>query len=92
METKQATEADYKTVQGGKPKVAKQGKLTVVTHDYPGGSGRVVSSHKPPTETVILNTTKGPVEFLSALLERFHGKPCENQSIKSGGDPYPRTK
>jgi len=87
----EATEEDYIEVQGGIPQVTKKGKLTVVTHDYTGGDGMIVSSHIDHG-TVTIPTSTGPKEFKVDLLKRFHGDPCQTQSNKVGGASYPRKK
>lgn len=91
MAIRKATKEDYEEIQGGMPTVEKQGKLTIVNHDYEGGNNMHVASHIDHG-TVILQTKKGPVEFIVDLLRRFHGDPCEQQSRSVGGEGYPRTK
>jgi hypothetical protein len=84
---------DWKSLrQGGKPRVYKDGDLTVVVHDYEGGSRRKIRSMKTVEEhgTVILNIKGKFIEFPIALIEDFHGIPCETESIKVGGDKYER--
>lgn len=86
---------DWLDVQGGKPKVDKQGQLTVITHDYPGGNGMVVTSHKSVEEYGTVNITLGKFmkrtrSFPIALLRQFHGEPCERESLKNGGEGYDR--
>ncbi|MEK7188717.1 MAG: hypothetical protein AAB685_02605 [Patescibacteria group bacterium] len=84
-----ATKEDYIAEQGGMPEVARRGKLTIVTHNYPGGKGMVVSSHINHGK-VTLDTPNGSIEFKADLLRRFHGLPCETQSLRNGGESYPR--
>ncbi len=84
-----AEPADYVTIQGGYPQVRKEGKLTVITHNYPLGKGMVVRSHIDHG-TVILNTPRGFREFKIDLLRQFHGEPCERQSRRVGGEGYDR--
>lgn len=86
-----ASEEDYVTVQGGMPKVEQRGKASIITHDYEGGEGMVVTGSKD-YGTVILDTPHGPREFRVNLLRRFHGDPCEGQSRSIGGEGYPRSR
>ena len=37
---------DYIAIQGGKPRVKRDGGLIRIRHDYPGGEGMEVVSHK----------------------------------------------
>ena len=85
----EASEADYIKIQGGRPKVSKNGELTTVTHDYPGGEGMTVKSHIDHG-VVNLRTENGIKQFNVDELRQFHGNPCERQSKKSGGQGYDR--
>lgn len=80
-----ATEEDYIRIQGGMPKVEKRGKLTIITHDYEGGEGMIVTSHIDHG-TVILGNKECKID----LLRDLHGKPCEGQSRSMGGEGYDR--
>lgn len=86
-----ATEEDYIEIQGGVPKVSREGKIKTVIHDYPKGEGMIVRSHIEHG-TVNLNTSRGSREFKIDLLKQFHGDPCEKQSRSSGGEGYERGK
>lgn len=86
---------DWFAVQGGKPTVSQENGLTVICHDYPDGKGMVVKSHHdvdyygltPMGIGIFHHRTK---DFPVALLRKFHGEPCEQQSRKHGGDSYDR--
>lgn len=84
-----ASEEDYVEIQGGYPNYFMDGKLIVVHHDYPKGEGMIVRSHRDQG-TIVMETSRGPREFNANLIRQFHGTPCENQSIKIGGEGYPR--
>ena len=88
----QAENKHYQEVQGGVPKVEEKNGLTVVTHSYEGGEGMVVRSHKTLEDygTVVLSTSEGPRVFQTGMLRRFHGNPCENESLRAGGPGYDR--
>lgn len=91
MQIPKAEEQDYIRIQGGMPTVEQRGKATIVIHNYEGGNGMEVTG--APLEsygTVILSTPQGPREFKTGLLSQFHGRPCEAESTRMGGDPYPR--
>jgi len=90
-EIPRATEEDYKRLQGGRPTVTKRDGITTFTHDYPGGEGMEVESHKE-YGTVIITTPDGPRAFNVDELKMFHGDPCEASSRKIGGKGYPRKK
>ena len=79
---KPASEEDYIKLQGGKPEVSEENGLKVVTHNYEGGEGMVVRSHKDYGTSIIL-TKNGPREFDTNLLRERHGKPCERESRKA---------
>jgi len=87
---------DWMQAQGGKPKVEKTPDgLTHVTHDYPGGSGAEVTSHKSVEEYGEVPVTLGKARkktrmFPIALLWGHHGQPCETESKKTGGEGYDR--
>lgn len=88
------TEEDWIAVQGGKPSVANQGRLTVICHDYPDGEGQVVKSFHSVEDmgTVLLQVEEDFVLFPVALLVMFHGNPCERQSARGAGGQYERRK
>ena len=84
----------WTSLQGGKPKVSKEGSLTVVTHNYPQGGGMVVRSHIPVERygTVKIMVSGTSIEVPAALVRRLHGEPCERTSIRAGGEGYKRDK
>lgn len=87
---RRATFGDYFSLQGGVPIISQDEKgLWHIRHNY--RDDRVeVKTHIPPSErgTVII---KG-VEYDTAKLYEFEGKPCETQSIVAGGEGYNRRK
>ena len=84
-----ATEKHYIEIQGGIPKVSKEGNLTIVEHNYPEGEGMIVRNHIDHG-TVILETKDGTREFKVDYLKKYHGNPFEKQSRKIGGKGYDR--
>jgi hypothetical protein len=85
---RKATVDDYVRVQGGEPEITQKGKLFKISHNYEGGDGMNIVTHKSPEDrgTVVL----GDVEFDVAKLRRFEGDPCEKRSRDVGGEGYSR--
>ena len=83
---------DYIEIQGGVPSIEKQGKLSVVIHDYEGGDGMEVRGKNiKKYGTVDLTLSNGEVRrFQVGLLRQFHDEPCEGQSRRLGGEGYDR--
>lgn len=83
MQIRKATDADYIAEQGWKPKIeVKGGGLINVVHD----DGTVVPTRESDlAQTVFLDVGGGLVEFLTYLLKRFHGDPCEGLTRREGG-------
>lgn len=86
LEIRKATDADYKTRQGGRPKKKVEGGLTTYTHDYPEGEGMTVISHVDHGTVDI-----GRIRYNVDELKEFHGDPCEKQSKQVGGEGYNRS-
>lgn len=87
-----AIEEDYRTIQGGMPRIIKEEGSEVVTliHDYPKGEGMIVRGVLKGT-TVTMNVEgKGPREFRAEYLKQYHGDPCERLSTSMGGKGYDR--
>lgn len=81
---RQATEADFKEVQGGRPNVSSNGTRH---HEY--RNGEVVPTLGDMGTTLLLVGGE-VVEFNTADLWQMHGGPCEQRSGKSGGKGYDR--
>lgn len=96
IEIPEANEADYVAAQGGVPKVKKRDGLFVVSHDYQGGEGMEVASHRSVDDYGEVQLNVGGVlkRFKIALLRAFHGEPCErsSQAIGGSGAKYDRKK
>ncbi|MFV1917370.1 MAG: hypothetical protein ACC618_02750 [Patescibacteria group bacterium] len=92
MRERTATEKDWISLQGGKPKVSVEDNLTTVTHNYPAGEGMVVRSHNSTEHygTVKILVNDRLVEVPTALVKKFHGDPCELESVRAGGHGYDR--
>lgn len=81
---RQATEADYKAVQGGKPNVLSDGTRH---HEY--RNGELVPTFYE-MGTTLLSIGGEVIEFPTADLWQMHGGPCEQRSQQSGGEGYKR--
>ncbi len=83
---RQATDADYAKIQGGKPSVYKDNNgLWHIRHDYMKPPVDVCTHIEPSTRgTVIIND----IEYCTAYLYQFEGGPCESQSRRAGGERY----
>lgn len=90
MKSREATEADYQKLQGGKPIVEDESGIHKIVHDYPGGENMVVPTHNMDMGTVLYPIGDEVVEFEVSLVRDLHGGPCEAQSRSVGGDPYER--
>jgi len=85
LKIRKANKNDYEKFQGGIPEVTKDGEITVITHKYPGGEGMEIRTRENYEPVII-----GGVEYNTNLLRKFHGDPCEKQSLLVGGHGYPR--
>lgn len=92
MRERKVTEEDWIQIQGGKPKVSVENNLTIAIHSYPSGEGMVVRSHKAIEDygTIKIFVNGRSVEIPAALMRKFHGNPCEIESIRAGGHGYDR--
>lgn len=91
-EDKRPTQEDWREVQGGKPEIVfKSDKLCYVIHRYenkrdPSGTGAVIPTSINEVrgwggkKTLTMDIKGRQVEFPIAMLWKFHGKPCENNS------------
>ena len=64
------------------PAIDKNGKVTKAT---------VVRTHKSPLDygDYVTLTISGPRRIPAIIDKDAHGNPCQQQSLRRGGDPYP---
>ena len=91
------TDADWQRLQGGRPKVRteKTGAgftRKVVIHDYPMGSHAIVPTDQEKDYGKVRRQRPDGsiVEFPAEEVWTAHGKPCEERSLKAGGQRYAR--
>lgn len=86
-----ATEADFIRIQGGRPRISRDGPLWLIRHSYLPGAPLVRTHRDPQTEQVALDLDGETVLFTASELWQFEGAPCELESYRHGGHGYRRS-
>lgn len=90
---------DWIELQGGEPRVEVAKRrlglpiLYNVIHDYEGGDGMIVPTHKrlfKSMGTTLYEIAGRVVEFQTVKVRALHGEPCEARSVRNGGGRYGR--
>lgn len=87
---REATDEDYKLLQGGRPEVQYKDGLWHICHNYMEGAPLVRTHRDPRGQSVVIWLRGRPLIFQTMEVWEFEGLPCELESISRGGEGYER--